>query len=300
MLNWKLKSIENELTLFKYKEFVVFDIETTGLSPAKGGEIIEIGAVKIINGKIVDTYQTFVQPKKKVSKLTTDLTSITQEMVEGQRSIGQVLPEFYEFIGNAVLVAHNAKFDWTTFIKPLFESVGIFAKNPVICTFQTFRKGDPGRGKGGYTLATLCVIAGVKNEHHHRALADAVATAHCFLFIQRNLLTPEELGTLNLEEENDETTEEVSEQVFKKREHTEVVVKRVRYWEKRINSNSTHKRQYVNLTNGENFGTVFFDIVEQAWYDKDFKKPLDFKVVEEKVLEFLNLSKREDLYEFRG
>jgi len=97
------------------QEFVAFDLETTGLSSVND-RIIEIGAVLIKNGQEVDRFQTFVDPKRKLERKIVDLTGITDEMLVGAPAIEEVLPKFLEFVGNRILVAHNADFD-TGFIR---------------------------------------------------------------------------------------------------------------------------------------------------------------------------------------
>ena len=98
------------------QDYTVVDLETTGLSP-RTDKIIEIGAVKIKNRKITDRYSTFIDPQEKLSDEIVELTNITDKMLEGQRTIDVVLPEFMDFVGDAVLVAHNASFD-TGFVRP--------------------------------------------------------------------------------------------------------------------------------------------------------------------------------------
>ena len=90
--------------------YVVFDLETTGFSSIKD-KIIEIGAVKVENGVITDKFSTFVNPKVPIPFEITQLTSITDDMVMDAPDIETILPQFLEFVGDAVLVAHNAGFD---------------------------------------------------------------------------------------------------------------------------------------------------------------------------------------------
>ena len=93
------------------RNYVVFDLETTGLSPINN-EITEIGAVKVIDGKISDTFEMLVKPNQKISQKITDITGITNEMVKDKPPIEEVLPKFIEFIGGLPLVAHNIEFDY--------------------------------------------------------------------------------------------------------------------------------------------------------------------------------------------
>ena len=105
------KIAENEKGQDLEGTYVVFDIETTGFS-AVTDRIIEIGAVKVEDGKITDKFSTFVNPKRPIPFRITELTGITDEMVIGSLDIETILPQFIEFIGDAVLVAHNASLMW--------------------------------------------------------------------------------------------------------------------------------------------------------------------------------------------
>ena len=106
-----------------YDRFVVFDLETTGLSK-ESDEITEIGAVKIVNGDIKERFSTFVNPGKPLSHEITKLTGITDDMLKDAPTVETVLPQFLEFCGkDSVLVAHNAAFD-TGFIREKAEKLG--------------------------------------------------------------------------------------------------------------------------------------------------------------------------------
>ena len=119
-------------------DFVVFDIETTGFS-GKFAEIIEIGAVKISKNGIVDRFSEFIKPTNPIPYHITELTSITNDMVEGARSIDEVLPEFLEFSKGCVLVAHNATFD-VGFIKKKAEDAGLRADFCYVDTLALSRR----------------------------------------------------------------------------------------------------------------------------------------------------------------
>ncbi len=159
-------------------EYVVFDIETTGLNKEKC-KIIEIGAVKIRNREIVDRYSTFIDPGEKLSDEIVDLTNITDDMLEGQRPIETVLPEFLDFVGDDVLVAHNASFD-TGFVRIKAEELGIeYRKNTILDTLELSRTLLKELKK--HKLDVVAKHLGVSLEGHHRAVNDAEATAEIFL-----------------------------------------------------------------------------------------------------------------------
>ena len=158
-------------------EYVVFDIETTGLSP-RFNKIIEIGAVKIKDGKIAETFSQFVNPEVPIPYSITKLTSINDSMVLDSPTIEEVLPEFFEFIGDAILVAHNASFD-TGFIKEFALRQGHSFDYTIVDTMTLAHILIPELGK--YTLDRLCKQFNVSLENHHRACDDAYATAEIFI-----------------------------------------------------------------------------------------------------------------------
>lgn len=158
--------------------FVVFDIETTGLSK-ETESITEIGAVKVVDGKVIDRFSTFVNPERPIPAEITKLTGITNEMVADAPVITEILPRFLEFCQDAVLVAHNANFD-TGFIRLNAErKCGIEVKNTVLDTLELSRSLLPELKK--HKLDIVCEQLGVSLEGHHRAVNDAEATAEVFL-----------------------------------------------------------------------------------------------------------------------
>jgi len=158
-------------------EFVVFDIETTGLRPDKEA-ITEIGAVKIVNGEITDRFQTFVNPEKPIPRNITELTGISDDMVANAPLIDEAINEFYNFCGSAVLVAHNASFD-TSFIKTAAKNCGLGFDFTYIDTLELAR--CTVEGVKNYKLDTLTKHFKVKLANHHRAIDDAAATGEVFL-----------------------------------------------------------------------------------------------------------------------
>ena len=156
--------------------FVVFDIETTGFSSVKN-HIIEIGAVKVENGKIVDRFSTYVNPQEPIPYRITKLTTITDADVMDAPTIDQVLPEFFAFCEGCVLVAHNASFD-IGFIKENARRLGLPYAYTHVDTLAMARVLLPQLAK--FTLDHVAKTVGVSLENHHRAVDDAEATAEIF------------------------------------------------------------------------------------------------------------------------
>lgn len=157
--------------------FVVFDLETTGFS-AEVDRIIEIGAVKIKNGEIVDNFSKFVNPKIPIPFRIEKLTGINDSMVMEAEPIEKILSEFLEFCGDAVMVAHNAGFD-TSFIINNAERLGIKYDPTIMDTVLLAQFVIP--NLHNYKLDTLCKHLAVSLENHHRAVDDAQATAYIYL-----------------------------------------------------------------------------------------------------------------------
>jgi len=157
--------------------YVVFDLETTGLSNLTC-KIIEIGAVKVEGGKITDRFSTFVNPKTPIPMRIEQLTSITDHDVEDAPDIETILPEFLEFCGDAVMVAHNAEFD-IGFIRRECGRQHIEKDFTVVDTVAMARVLLP--GLASFKLDRVAKAAGVPLGHHHRAVDDAACTADIFV-----------------------------------------------------------------------------------------------------------------------
>lgn len=156
---------------------VVFDIETTGFSQSKD-RIIEIGAVKVVGGEVVDKYSTFVNPEVPIPYEIEQLTSINDDMVINAPKIEEVLPNFLAFCEGCSLVAHNASFD-VGFIKKNAERMGIETDFTVIDTVGLSRILLPDLNR--YKLNIVAKALNVSLENHHRAVDDAGATAQIYL-----------------------------------------------------------------------------------------------------------------------
>ena len=175
--------------------YVVFDIETTGFSPVVN-KIIEIGAVRVENGAIVDKFSTFVNPKVPIPFRIENLTGINDNMVLDAPDIETVLPKFLEFSEGAVMVAHNASFDMS-FIEHNCVLQGIEREFTTADTVAMARFLLPGLNR--FKLDTVAKAVGVSLENHHRAVDDAGCTAEIFVkFVkmleERNILTLDDLN----------------------------------------------------------------------------------------------------------
>ena len=159
-------------------EYVVFDLETTGFS-SETCRIIEIGAVKIRGGEIVDRFSTFVDPRQSLPQKIIEITNITDDMLVGAPLIEAVMPDFLAFIGNAVLVAHNAPFDMG-FLRSWAKKCGLDADDAAsLCTLSLSRALF--NTLSSHKLNAVAKHLQVPLTGHHRAVNDAEATAHIFL-----------------------------------------------------------------------------------------------------------------------
>jgi DNA polymerase III subunit alpha, Gram-positive type len=164
-------------------EFVVFDLETTG-SKSPPCRITEIGAYRVRNCEVTEEFQSLVNPETPIPRFITQLTGISDEMVSDAPKFKEVVHDFLEFIGDSILVAHNSGFDMRFLnyeIARVFD--GYKLANPCICTVQLSRRLLP--EVVNHKLKTLAAHYSVELVNHHRASADARATAHIFV----NLLT---------------------------------------------------------------------------------------------------------------
>ena len=175
--------------------YIVFDIETTGFSSIND-RIIEIGAVKVVNGEITDRFSTFVNPQRPIPFEITNLTSITDEMVIDSPPIDVILPQFLAFVGSGVLVAHNAGFD-VGFIEQNCRNLGLEHRFTYVDTVALARILLPTLSK--YKLNVVAKALGISLENHHRAVDDAGATAEIFVKFVEML---KERGITTLKEMN--------------------------------------------------------------------------------------------------
>lgn len=159
--------------------FTIFDTETTGLNPAGGDEIIQVGAVRMFNGKVLqqETFDQLVDPKRNIPKETIPIHGIEPEMVIGQPTIDVVLPAFHTFAQDTVLVAHNAAFDMRC-LQVKEQATGIVFDNPVLDTLLLSAVIHP--NQESHRLEAIAERFNVNILGRHTALGDAMATAEVF------------------------------------------------------------------------------------------------------------------------
>ena len=154
---------------------VVLDFESTGLNTAKA-RIIEVGAVKLVEGTITETFQELVDPEEALPPKITEITGITDANLQGQPKAAEVLPRLLAFIGDAPIAAHNAAFD-ANLLRSELKRLGLRYTGPVLDTLVYARKLYP--KLKSYRLGALCKHLGVSLKNAHRAVHDAAATAQC-------------------------------------------------------------------------------------------------------------------------
>lgn len=165
------------------KDYVVVDLETTGLDPYKGCEIIEIGVTEINNNKIGRNYSRLIKPNGIIPSLITDITNISNEMVKNEKSLEEVLPKFRQYIGDKTIIAHNAKFD-LKFLNYYLNKMGLEPINNYICTLELLKQNKEYKGKNK-KLETACEYYNIENKNAHRADSDTLATAKLFLILNK-------------------------------------------------------------------------------------------------------------------
>ena len=173
--------------------FVVTDTETTGTT-AESNRIIEIGAVKVEDGSVVDRYQQLVNPQRSIPGRITKLTGITTGMVFDAPTIDEVLPDYLEFLGDGILTAHNLSFDKGFLDAELGRTGRPPLSNETLCTVRLARRLLPGLDSKG--LSRLVQFYDISVDGRHRALGDAAATGHVLRRFLSQLAFEHEIETL--------------------------------------------------------------------------------------------------------
>jgi DNA polymerase-3 subunit epsilon len=176
---WSDKSHGFEDRLLSELTFTVFDTETTGLNPSQGDEIIQIGATRIVNGKLLrsESFEQLVDPQRPLAAESAKIHGITSEMLRGQPTIDKVLPAFHAFAADTVLIAHNAAFDMR-FLQLKEQETGLRFDQPVIDTLLLSAVIHP--NQESHRLEAIAERLGLTIVGRHTALGDAIVTAEVF------------------------------------------------------------------------------------------------------------------------
>lgn len=183
------KFVKPSGTTSRPDSFVVFDLETTGLSATKN-EIIEIGAIKYDSDMPIEIFHTYVKPEKKITAKITAINGITNDMVADSPTIDKVIPRFLDFIGDDVLVAHNSNFDMGFILNKLYELGYKKLKNKVIDTLKLSRQKvrefdyDNGTKLDSYKLENLKYEFGLFDLDSHNAIDDCKVCGYVYMKIK--------------------------------------------------------------------------------------------------------------------
>ncbi|ENO89624.1 3'-5' exonuclease [Thauera linaloolentis] len=177
---WSERSLEIEDRPLTELAFTVFDTETTGLNPSQGDEIIQIGATRILNGKLLrnESFEQLIDPRRPLAPESAEIHGITAEMLKGQPTIDSVLPAFHAFAADTVLIAHNAAFDMR-FLQLKEAATGLRFDQPVIDTLLLSAVVHP--NQESHRLEAIAERLGLTIVGRHTALGDAIVTAEVFL-----------------------------------------------------------------------------------------------------------------------
>ena len=180
LFKWSEKSHALDDRKLSELVYTVFDTETTGLNPSQGDEIIQIGATRILNGKLLrsESFEQLVDPCRPLAPESAEIHGITAAMLRGQPTIGQVLPAFHAFAADTVLVAHNAAFDMR-FLQLKESSTGLRFDQPVLDTLLLSAVIHP--NQESHRLEAIAERLGLTIIGRHTALGDAIVTAEVFL-----------------------------------------------------------------------------------------------------------------------
>ncbi len=171
-INKEKKFIFDTILNPNFKDYIVLDFETTGLSPTNN-KIIEIGAIKVINNKIEDKFETLINPKVTIPPFISEKVNITNDMVKDKPFIEDIFKDFFNFLSDYNLVIHNAKFDMGFLINNA-QILGFNIKNKALDTVSTTKNLFPELKK--YNLAFLCKHFNISNPFAHRSMSDVLAT----------------------------------------------------------------------------------------------------------------------------
>lgn len=171
------RNLKGKSSIDILSDYIVFDIETTGLDSFYD-DVIEIGAIKVKNNKIVSKFNSLVKPQKEIDEYITELTGINNEMVKDAPTIEEILPDFMDYIGNDILIGHNVNFDINFIYDNLYRNKFDLLVNDFIDTMRISRKLLPGLPH--HRLIDLAKYFEIDTTNNHRALKDCEITMNIY------------------------------------------------------------------------------------------------------------------------
>jgi len=171
------RTLKGKSTIDLLSDYIIFDIETTGLDSSYD-EVIEIGAIKVKNNKIVSKFNSLVKPKNEIDEYITELTGITNEMVKDAPTIEEILPDFMNYIGNDILIGHNVNFDINFIYDNLYRNKFDVLTNDFIDTMRISRKLLPELLH--HRLIDLAKYFKIDSTNNHRSLKDCEITMNVY------------------------------------------------------------------------------------------------------------------------
>ncbi len=165
-------------------DYTVVDIETNGLVSGVC-EIIEVSALKVRGETIRDSFSSLIKPNEPINWFITQLTGITDEMVENAPDVNEVMQAFYDFIGKDILIGHNVNFDVNFLYDNLWVHNGLILDNPFVDTLRLARKALP--SLPDHKQTTIAAYYGITTDGAHRALRDCEICNACYLNLKREL-----------------------------------------------------------------------------------------------------------------
>lgn len=279
---------QNMLSLIKTTDtFIVLDRESTSVRPNMAyGKITELSAVKIKNGKVIDSFDTLVDPEMKIPKMIVDLVGITDNMVRGKPKYPVAVKNFLKFCeGTNVIIAHNANTD-VDYINFFAAKIGMKFEPDVIDTITLARYIHRKDDYKKFNLGDLARKYHVENQQHHRSMNDVMVTVQLFnkfcVLLKKDI---EAAPTATIE--NKQLTSNV--------DMKQVEVRDCNLWQKSIKGKD-FSRLYIKLYYNRLYNNVFYDFVMQRWGIKDlsFELPEGYeKAIVEKVVQMKHISKKE-------
>ncbi len=171
------RTLKGKSTIDLLSDYIIFDIETTGLDSSYD-EVIEIGAIKVKNNKIISKFNSLVKPKNEIDEYITELTGITNEMVKDAPTIEEILPDFMNYIGNDILIGHNVNFDINFIYDNLYRNKFDVLTNDFIDTMRISRKLLPELPH--HRLIDLAKYFKIDSTNNHRSLKDCEITMNVY------------------------------------------------------------------------------------------------------------------------